>query len=81
MKDEYDFTHGKRGPVVPLPSGKARVNLPLDIEVLEWFKAVVHQRGGGSYPDLINQALREYIEGQGEVLKASAGEPPREGTL
>jgi hypothetical protein len=34
MKREYDFSNGKRGPVVPLPKGKTRITIRLDEEVI-----------------------------------------------
>jgi uncharacterized protein (DUF4415 family) len=59
MKEEYDFSQGKRGPVVPVPAGKTRITIRLDDDVIEWFKAQVHAAGGGNYQTLINSALRE----------------------
>jgi uncharacterized protein (DUF4415 family) len=59
---EYDFSQGRRGPVVAAPAGKARITIRLDQDILEWFKHKVHEAGGGNYQTLINQALREYIQ-------------------
>lgn len=59
MKEEYDFSQGKRGAVVPIPLGKTRINLVIDDEILDWFRAQVS--GGGDYLALINEALRQYI--------------------
>ncbi len=47
-----------------LPSGKERITIRLDREVLDYFRRQVEERGGGSYQTLINQALREYILGR-----------------
>jgi hypothetical protein len=58
MKKEYDFSKGKRGPVIPLPSGKLRITIRLDQDVLEWFKARVDAAGGGNYQTMMNDALR-----------------------
>jgi uncharacterized protein (DUF4415 family) len=69
MKEEYDFSQGKRGPVVPVPAGKTRITIRLDDDVIEWFKAQVHAAGGGNYQTLINSALREYIAAQQESLE------------
>ncbi len=63
MKNEYDFTSGKRGAVAPVPPGKTRVTIPLDDDVLDWFRSRVHEMGGGNYQGLINDALREYAVG------------------
>ena len=63
MKREYDFSKGKRGPVVPPEPGKTRITIRLDNEILERFRKRVHEMGGGNYQTLINGALREYIRG------------------
>jgi uncharacterized protein (DUF4415 family) len=69
MKKEYDFSKGKRGPIVPIPPGKTRITIRLDNDVLDWFRAQVHAVGGGNYQSLINSVLREYIEGNQEPLE------------
>lgn len=69
MKNEYDFTSGKRGAVAPVPPGKTRVTIPLDDDVLDWFRSRVHEMGGGNYQGLINDALREYIRQHKEPLE------------
>lgn len=61
MKREYDFSKGKRGPVVPVPRGKTRITIRLDKEVLDWFRSQVEAAGGGNYQTLINSALRDYV--------------------
>ena len=62
MKNEYDFSKGKRGPVVKIPKGKTRITIRIDDDILDWFRQQVHASGGGNYQTLINRALREYIE-------------------
>jgi uncharacterized protein (DUF4415 family) len=62
MKREYDFSKGKRGPVVQAPKGKTRITIRLDDDVLVWFREQVDKAGGGNYQTLINAALRRYIE-------------------
>lgn len=69
MRKEYDFSKGKRGPVVPTPPGKTRITIRLDDEVIEWFKRKVEEAGGGNYQSLINQALRDHIESEREPLE------------
>lgn len=69
MKTEYDFTQGKRGPVVPLEKGKTRVTIRLDDDVLEWFKSKVDAQGGGNYQTMINQALRSHIKQERPVAE------------
>ncbi len=69
MRKEYDFSKGKRGPVVSIPKGKTRITIRLDDDVLAWFKEQVHQAGGGNYQTLINTALREHISRSQEPLE------------
>lgn len=69
MQDEYDFSRGKRGPVVPTPRGKTRITIRLDDDILEWFRQEVHRAGGGNYQTLINNVLREYIQNRREPLE------------
>jgi uncharacterized protein (DUF4415 family) len=69
MKREYDFSKGRRGPVVPLPPGKTRITIRIDDDVLDWFRAQVHAAGGGSYQTLINLALRRHMEWEKEPLE------------
>jgi hypothetical protein len=69
MKGEYDFGKGKRGPVVRVPLGKTRITIRLDGDVLAWFRKQVHKAGGGSYQNLINDALRQHIAGAEDPLE------------
>jgi uncharacterized protein (DUF4415 family) len=63
MKKEYDFSRARRGPIVPPTPGKTRVTIRLDNDILEHFLEKVDRAGGGNYQTLINDALREYIQG------------------
>lgn len=78
MKEEYDFSDGVRGPAVPVPQGKTRITIRLDDEVLDWFRERVHEAGGGNYQTLINQALRDYIQGSREPLEGTLRRVVRE---
>lgn len=69
MRDEYDFSRAKRGPVVPGQAGKTRITIRLDDDVVQWFKARVHEAGGGNYQTLMNYALREYMNSTKEPLE------------
>jgi len=69
MNSEYDFSQGKRGAVEPIPPGKSRITIRLDDDVLAWFRAEVHHRGGGNYQTLINDALRQHIQQKREPLE------------
>jgi uncharacterized protein (DUF4415 family) len=61
MKENYDFSQGKRGAIIPTASHQAKVNLTLDQNVIDWFKSKVNESGGGDYHQLINQVLQDYI--------------------
>lgn len=69
MKKEYDFSKGRRGAVVNSAPGKTRITIRLDDEVLDWFRNIVNESGGGNYQTLINKALREYISQKQEPLE------------
>lgn len=59
MRSEYDFSKGKRGAVLP-SSGKTRITIMLDDDIIEEFRARAESAGSG-YQTLINVALRETI--------------------
>ena len=69
MKQEYDFSKGKRGAVVTVPPGKTRVTIRLDDDLLEWFRNEVDKAGGGNYQSLINLALRDFVGRSREPLE------------
>jgi len=56
MRKEYDFSRGKRGPVIASP-GKTRITIMLDDDVIEAFRAKAETAGRG-YQTLINEVLR-----------------------
>jgi len=78
MKTEYDFSQGKRGALDPMPSGKTRITIRLDNDIVDWFRAQVNAAGGGNYQTLINNALREYIEQRQEPLEETLRRVVRE---
>ena len=69
MKTKYDFSTGKRGAIDPTPPGKTRITIRLDNEVIEWFRQIVTEQGGGNYQTMMNEALREYMNQQKEPLE------------
>ena len=69
MKKQYDFSKGKRGPVIKIPKGKTRITIRLDDDILDWFRRQVHTAGGGNYQTLINMALREYMNSKRQSLE------------
>lgn len=64
-----DFSKGERGAVVKPDPNKVRITIRLDADVIEHFKNLVHEAGGGNYQTLINQALREHIQAQDKSLE------------
>jgi uncharacterized protein (DUF4415 family) len=71
MKKEYDFSKGRRGPVLKVPPGKTRVTIRLDGDILDWFRQQVDDAGGGNYQTLINEALRTFMHRQQESLETT----------
>lgn len=57
MKPSYDFSQGKRGAVIPA-TGKTRITMYLDDDVLESFRAKANAEGKG-YQTMINDVLRK----------------------
>jgi uncharacterized protein (DUF4415 family) len=60
MKDEYDFSKGKRGPIRS-NKGKTRITIYIDDDILEAYRVLGDESGRG-YQTLINAALRETIK-------------------
>jgi uncharacterized protein (DUF4415 family) len=71
MKKEYDFSKGRRGPVLKTPPGKTRVTIRLDEDVLDWFRQQVDNAGAGNYQTLINEALRSFMHQKQESLETT----------
>ena len=69
MKKEYDFSRGKRGPVVR-HRGKTRITIHLDDDVLETFRERADAAGRG-YQTMINEALREHLGRSAEPVSAA----------
>jgi hypothetical protein len=62
MKKEYDFSKGRRGPVIPVPKNKVRITIRIDDDILDWFRGIVERAEGGNYQTLMNDALRAYMD-------------------
>ena len=56
-----DFSKAKRGAVIPADPNKQRITIRLDADIIQYFKDQVHEKGGGNYQSLINDALRSFI--------------------
>ncbi len=64
-----DFSKGKRGAVVPADPNKTRITIRLDADIVNHFKNLVLEAGGGNYQTLINDALKEYIQAHDKSLE------------
>jgi len=49
IEPEDDFTQDKRGAVDPTASGKSRIRIWLDEDIITWFRQQVHLADGGNY--------------------------------
>ena len=64
-----DFSKGKRGAVVKTDPNKVRITIRLDGDIIQYFKGLVHEAGGGNYQTLMNDALRNHIQSKTEPLE------------
>jgi len=78
MKEHYDFSKGRRGPVLPPRPGKTRITIRIDDDILTWFRDKVDAAGGGNYQSLINEALRDHINMEEGRLEATLRKVIRE---
>jgi uncharacterized protein (DUF4415 family) len=64
-----DFSKGRRGAVVKPDPSKKRITIRLDGDIIDHFKKLVLDAGGGNYQTLINDALRKHIREQSRPLE------------
>jgi len=73
MKPSYDFSNGKRGRILPPepdPAGKTRITIRLDEDLVDYFLNESDSYGGAKgYQTLINEALRQHVEGKAPKLE------------
>jgi uncharacterized protein (DUF4415 family) len=73
MKEQYDFSKGKRtriAPPEPEPKGKIRITIRLDEDLIDHFLKQADASGGVTgYQTLINEALRQHVEGKAPQLE------------
>jgi uncharacterized protein (DUF4415 family) len=73
MKESYDFGKGKRGriaPPEPEPHGKTRITIRIDDDLMDHFLKEAEASGGAvGYQTLINDALRQYVEGKAPKIE------------
>jgi uncharacterized protein (DUF4415 family) len=84
---DVDFSQARRGPVVKTEPGKTKISIRLDNAVIEAFRALADQAGGGNYQTLINDALVAHLHQRAmldavrqvvrEELREVATTPPR----
>ena len=65
---DIDFSKGKRGPVITPNPGKTKISIRLDNMVLDHFRGLVEDAGGGNYQSLINDALVAHIQRQSVLI-------------
>jgi uncharacterized protein (DUF4415 family) len=82
MKQKYDFSKGKRGriaPPQPEPRGKTRITIRLDEDLVNHFLREADASGGATgYQTLINDALRQHVEGKAPKLEETLRRVVRE---
>jgi len=73
MKQQYDFSKGKRGRIVPPEPeqrGKTRITIRIDDDLVDHFLKEAERSGGSAgYQTLINDALRQHVEGKAPKLE------------
>ncbi len=77
-KEEFDFSNAEQGAIVQTPANKKRITIRLDNDIINWFRAKVHEAGGGNYQTLINEALRHYIQQEDNTLEKTLRKVIRE---
>ncbi|MGP8253529.1 MAG: BrnA antitoxin family protein [Terracidiphilus sp.] len=82
MKQKYDFSKGKRGRIIPPqpePRGKTRITIRLDEDLVDHFLREADASGGATgYQTLINEALRQHVEGKAPKLEETLRRVVRE---
>ena len=73
MKQQYDFSKGKRGRIIPPepePRGKTRITIRIDDDLVDHFLKEAERSGGSAgYQTLIDDALRQPVEGKATKLE------------
>jgi len=68
MEKEYDFSKGKRGPIIS-NKGKTRITIYLDDEIINAYRRKADEIGRG-YQTMINEALRQSINKRSAAVDA-----------
>lgn len=64
MQPEYDLSQARQGGLVPPKFQTTSITLPIETEILDWFREALDANGGGNLAQQINQILRAYITRQ-----------------
>ncbi|MBF0178372.1 MAG: BrnA antitoxin family protein [Magnetococcales bacterium] len=76
-EEGFDFSTAKRGPVIKPAREQERLMFRIDTDILAWFKGYVEAAGGGNYQQMMNDALREYVERQRSLADKIPVDPVR----
>ena len=68
MRDEYDFSKGKRGAILST-EGMTHVHLHIKDEIMEELRKQAEQLGTGSQT-LINAILKKHLESEDNISKS-----------
>jgi len=83
MRPKYKFSRGKRGRITPAetePRGKMRITIRLDEDLVDHFLKEADASGGATgYQTLINEALRQHVEGKAPKFEETLRRIVREG--
>jgi uncharacterized protein (DUF4415 family) len=69
MKANYNFSKARRGAVLSPGGNKVRITIRLDRDIIERFRAMVEEQGGGNYQTMINDALRAHLDELNQPLE------------
>lgn len=73
MKQQYDFSRGKRGRILapePEKRRKTRITIRIDDDLVDYFlKEAEKSRGTIGYQTLINDALRQHLDGRAPKIE------------
>jgi uncharacterized protein (DUF4415 family) len=73
MKPQYDFSKGRHGAILPPQPeahGKTRITIRLDEDIVDAFLKEAEASGGSiGYQTLINNALRQHLDGKAPKLE------------
>lgn len=72
-----DFSKAKRGAIARTDSGKVRITIRLDAEIINHFKRLVLESGGGNYQTLMNDATALHSRHGSAAREAPAAYHPR----